>query len=421
MSIRDSIFVDVSNLNILYKSRDKFAVALNFSSGLDRLCVLSGVSPCIDVYLCVKPRPAGDGDMIIKELSLISFPFTCNKEEIDSIIKFFKGMRGVSNIYICNWVHNFIEVARVPTFTSVIFFADYVLRMDVKDKLLEAASFYLDAADFSSKNDEDPSFYGDVGLIDVNSIRAQYPEFSKVSKQQLVALAPLIACYKTTMKIDASQLLLEEESNSKDTENARDTKLPEQEDTDNIAENVKPSGVNDFEVSDSNVSGQHTSVATAEVTATSDNIAPKVRGKTPAIFKILGVAACFCAFIAGGLLGAFATELQPPMTESELLQSEAELASLQQLAFSYSSAHDKVSDLVGYLDYIGNSGVGQTLLGFESVPEGVNFSFSVKEKKDKETLISYLGQKYNVLSSSDLGASSADGGTTYRFSVVLSN
>lgn len=420
MSIRDSLFVDVSNLNVLYKSRDKFAAALNFSSGLDRLCVLSGVSPCIDVYLCVRPRPIGDGDMVIDELSMISLPFTCNKEEINSIIKFFKGMRGVSNIYICNWVHNFIEVARVPTFTSVIFYADYVMRMDVKDKLLEAINFYWDAADFSNKTDEDPSFYGDVGLIDANSIRAQYPEFANVSKQQLAALAPLIACYKTTMKIDALNLLETEEDTSKHEEEPKPSKSLELKEASNSTENVKPMASKEMEVSEGDSDSQHTSVKTVGAETTLDNITPKVRRKTPVMFKILGVVACFCAFVAGGLLGASATELQPSMTVSELLQAEAELSSLQQLAFSYSSAHSKVSDLVGYLDYVGNSGVGQTLLGFESVPEGVNFSFSVKEEKDKETLISYLGQKYTVLSSSDLGAFSVDGETTYRFSVVLS-
>lgn len=420
MAIHDSLFVDVSSLNVLYKSRDKFVTALNFSSGIDRLCVLTGTSPCVDVYLCVRPRSQGDGNLVIDELSLSAFPFTCDQEEIKSVVRLFSGMRGVSNIYICNWVHNFIEIARVPTFTSVVFYGDYVLRLDVKDKLLESCSFYRDVTDFSEKNEDDPSFYGDVGLVDVNSIKAQYPEFSSASKQQIAALAPLIMCYKTTMRVDASRFIGEpapQSSDAEDADTSAETPVPAAE-TEVTVEQLLATELSEPQ-EPIEISKEIESISKAVEDAPRDEeVTEKV--KTPSIYKFLGAVACICAFAASALFGMSTADLNPVMSVNEIADAEERLSALQQLAFSYAGAHTAASSLVEILTYAGESGVSYTLLGFESVPEGVSISFAVKEEKETEMLKEHLEQEYTVYSLSDLGATSQDGTTMYRFSVILS-
>ena len=77
MADKYCIFVDVDSLNVLYKCGDKFVAALSYSTSLDRLGeTLPALGAGFDIYLCMKPRAPGEGDLVIDELSITGLPFT---------------------------------------------------------------------------------------------------------------------------------------------------------------------------------------------------------------------------------------------------------------------------------------------------------------------------------------------------------
>ena len=143
MAEKYCIFVDLDSLNVLYKCGSKFVAALSYSSSIDRIGdTLPALGAGFDIYLCLKPRAPGEGDLVIDELSITGLPFTVDSEELYQVLRYFREYHGFGEVYLCNWVSNYIQSARVQTFKSVVYYGDRVAMLGVKDSILESFKLY---------------------------------------------------------------------------------------------------------------------------------------------------------------------------------------------------------------------------------------------------------------------------------------
>ena len=206
-----SVFVDMENLNVLFKTRDKFVAAMSFSNSIDRLFqLLPSLGIGYDVYLCFKPRAIGEGNCVINDLSTSGVPFTCDKDELLGCINLFAQQRGVGSVFVCNWLENYATWARVPDCKSVIYYGNRVALVEIESKMTCSMRMFSSVKEFtetSGLSDNESKLYGDNGLLDVNGILARYPEFNSVSKTQLTMLIPLIACNNTNCKMRSYEVI----------------------------------------------------------------------------------------------------------------------------------------------------------------------------------------------------------------------
>lgn len=199
----NALFVDVSNLNTLFKVGDRFVLGTSYLSCPDRIAIdAQALGASYDIYLSMLPRPKGEGDGVISALSIGGVPFTVLKEEVDKVIKLVENTPGVGTVYICNALANFAINARVPKFESVINYGSRVALFSVKDKMLETLKVYDSQSALFEDKGEEFTCYGDIDLLDVDAMKSQYSELSECSKSALVALAPLIASYHSPYNVD---------------------------------------------------------------------------------------------------------------------------------------------------------------------------------------------------------------------------
>ena len=405
MTERDSIFVDLETLNVVFKSDGRFTVALNFSSALDRLLSLvSSRKPGYDVYLVIKPRKAGTGDLVIDELSLTGFPCTVDREELIKVLGIFRKLHGVNDVYLCNWVHNYIACARVDNFESVFYYGSCVMKLTVESRLVKTVEFFNSQLEFHDAGNVDYSGYGDVGLVDTDGLVARYPELRDVKVPQLTVLAPIIHSYKSALKLETESLyseLLGSPKKEKVEEVAEEKSQPQ-----TIKEptpKVKPAAKKEEPV------GEDTPAQN-----------PKVRQRLTIAAKLF-VAASLCLSFALGvsLCMSFIASGAPSRSAEFYAEKDAKIAGLQGVATYYSNAVDTNRTLTERYEYAIQNQLGVTIVGFEHSVAETNFRCACASSDLMTSFEEYLGEKYIVVNSSNLGESERNGQTIYQFSVSV--
>lgn len=411
MAERNAVIVDLSTLNVVFKLGSTFVLTLNYSSGVDRLAeMLPSLGPGYDIYLCLKPRFEGEGDIVIDELSLTGLPCVADSEELYTVLKFFRDSSGVSDVYLCNWVANYIAVARVATFTSVFYYGERVVMLKVKDRLPEAFSCFDSQLQFTETVGEDFDGYGDLGLLDIDGIKAQYPELSGGSKAQLTAIAPLVQCYRTPMKLNTEELY-----------GRLEVKRCEKLDT-LPAATVKDEAV--VVADDPQVAVASEELPEPPVVPTSKKSLKEPmqfhRTPTPLLAKLLVGVSLVLAFGVGACAHIVLGTKAPAMNDGYYAQADARISGLQQLAVVYSSAYDTLKGVTAAFDYCQSADLGVSIAGFEYTMYNIVVRCACASEDISSAFTDYIAEKYTVISTNDLGMTEVDGQTVYQFSVMFS-
>lgn len=410
MADKYSLFVDLDSLNVLYKCGDKFVTALSHSSGIDRLCEIApSFGAGFDIYLCLKPRAPGEGDLVINELSIVGLPFTVDSEELYQVLKYFRDFRGFGEVYLCNWVNNYIQSARVQTFSSVVYYGDRVAKLEVKDGTLTDFSLYGSQREFEETSGSEYQGYGDVGLIDVDGFKAQYAEFSSASKAQITALAPLAHCYRTGLRMETGELFEKLKSSHEGGPKVINTYIKREH---------KPAPV----VADPNLMPKDVEEKPELVPdeGSKDILSEVPRRRTPLAAKLLATVTCLLALSVGVCFGITSKNPGPPNYSSYINQVQERVAQIAKLETVFTQASTFTTKTVEYLQFCQSSAVPITLLGFERSGEEFVIRYSCVSESDCQLFTDYVAEDYIITSSNSLGVAEVEGQTVYQYSLSFS-
>lgn len=411
MAERNAVIVDLSNLNVVFKLGTTFVLTLNYSSGVDRLAeMLPSLGPGYDIYLCLKPRFEGEGDIVIDELSLAGLPCVADSDELYTVLKFFRDSSGVSDVYLCNWVANYIAVARVATFTSVFYYGERVAMLKVKDRLPESFSCFDNQLQFTETVGDDFDGYGDLGLLDIDGIKAQYPELSGGSKAQLTAIAPLVQCYRTPIKLDTEELFGRLEVKRREKLDVLPT--PPVKDDVILA-------VEDPQIAVASEELPEPPVPSAPGKSVKESLHFR-KTPTPLLAKLLVGVSLVLAFGVGACAHTVFSAKTPALHEEFYAQADARISGLQQLAVVYTSAYNTLKGATSAFDYCQSSDLGVSIAGFEYTLDNIVVRCACASEDISSAFTNYIAEKYTVISTNDLGMTEVDGQTVYQFSVMFS-
>lgn len=413
MAGKSAVFVDLDSLNVLLKYEDKFVAALNYSGNIDRLgSAVLALGVGYDIYLCLKPRAPGEGDLVINELSITGMPFTTDAEELYQVLSFFRDYNGLSDIYLCNWVNNYIQVARVQTFESAIYYGDRVAYLNVKDGILEQFKVYKDRLEFEATYGPEYDGYGDLGLVDIDGFKAQYPEFSGVAKPQLVSIAPLAHCYRTAVKLNMWELYdkLKDARESGvplgNTYVEPEYKAPEvPEDPNNHPVEHEP---------------EKSSKPAAKKRRVEENpeVEPVVKkAPMPLYTKVLLLLSCLAAFLFGVTAGTVIRAPAPPDYSSYVSQVQSRVVQLQGISDVFSNADTFIGDARNALAYCEATDVPISIAGFERQQEQFVIRYFCMSESDNVAFSEYVGNNFTIVSSNNLGPAETEGQTVYQYTL----
>ena len=402
MSVRNAIFVDVENMNVLYKVKDRFVSVLSYVDNVERLSEMAAVlGTGYDIYLCVKPHVAGDGDMVLDELSIVGMPFTAKRDELVAMLKFFHGFPGVNTVYMCNWVHNYVASARVRTFDSVFYYGDGVMAIEVVDNTVYNVQYWEDQASFNRDYQVTDETYGDVGLLDVDGVRAQFSEVSELTHAALTAIAPVMHCYHTPVKLNTDELynaLIEGyEYGSKVTKLEAIKEDPAlQPSTEVEVEQVDPSAVK-----------------------AKSGKAVKLRGRNSIVTTALVTAAC----MAFAVLGATTVKsIQGPVvvgTPNYYMSIDSRVEDLEAVTAIYTDALTRSSNIKSVLATCQTSGLELTIVGFEYLDGNYSVRYNCVSPDQSLAFVELLGDKYTIVQDYTLGVVVVDGQQVQQYQVVF--
>lgn len=390
--IRNAAFVDLSNANVLFKQGGKFVVALNFADAVHRMNdAFQALGVGYDIYLCLKPRAPGEGDMVINELSIGGVPFTVDSRELRQVITFFRSFTGVSDVYLCNWLANFTSTSRVSSFESVIYYGNRVAHMTVKGKLVETFKIYHNQQDFYNSMPEGYNCSGDADIVDVDAIKAQYPELSDCATAQLVALAPIVRCYKTPIHIDTQELLerLELEAPPPVVSNEAPEPEPIEE-----PEEEKP---------------EPTPITYNEEEMAEHLVNVKARKRTPMPVRLLQVASFALALAVGCSAGILSGKADTKTGESYYIGLNNRREGLQELADVYLTAYATSEGMVERFKYCSMSELEVTVVGFEHSGRITEVRCVCASDGVFESFVDYLEKQYLIVETNDLGMVEVNG------------
>lgn len=409
---RNAVFVDPSTLNVLFKLDTKFVAALNYGSAINRLGeAICSLGAGYDVYLCLKPRAEGEGDIVLDELSMSGFPFVADSTELYRVLTFFRESNGVGDVYLCNWLHNFIATARVPSFKSVFYYGDRVAYIEVKERLLERFELYDNQLKFAESVGDQYNVYGDLGLTDVDGLKAQYPELIDGSKAQLTAIAPLVQTYRSPLKMKTDDLYEKLKAKFQRNEEAPiDNTVLNQEKPSAVS--VKPNIKSERPVTQSELTNSGPVVKEYE----KKNI---VRRRTPFLAKILVVLCALLSFSVG-VSANIALKSQDIVDDSYFSELDSKLSTMSTMSSVYTNSIENMSKFTELYEYITASELEVTVLGFEFTV-GANTVRCACASKDIATEYEeYIAKEYVVESTNDLGITGTQDQQVYQFSIMFS-
>lgn len=388
----DALFIDASNLNVLYKTGGKFVLGLSYLSCPEKLVIdAQALGNAYDIYVSMWPRPEGEGDRTIPGLSHGRVPFVVLEEELRAVLKYVSSFPGANNIYLCNALANFIIPSRVSNFQAVIPCGSRFALLDVKDKILDRLVMFNTQRDFYEVMGEDFTCYGDTDIVDVDTIRAQYPELAEFKKNVLIPLIPLITSYHSSYSITAAQCMEyldgpepEPEKKPVEPEIKKEAPLPEPVEVPKPKEPKKQKVKFDF---------------------------------VAALFAVI-----FCAamFVIG--LGYSTSDIEAAIRTQTVgasnFQNSAE--PYQRIQAIYDNNYGLAGDAVNVLSFAKVNENGVTVSRAEANIDGVRLSFSCASADVKDAFVAYLNTKF-VVSKVNEGdsISNTDGTVTQQYSAII--
>ena len=406
MSVRNAIFVDVENLNVIYKLRDRFVTALSYADNIERLSEMAAtLGTGYDIYLCMKPLMPGEGDIVLDELSVVGMPFSAKKADLLKLLKFFRGFYGANTVYLCNWIHNYVSSARVSTFESVLYYGSGIVRVEARDGDIADVKFWKDQQEFSQSSDVDDDTYGDLGLLDVDGLRAQFPEVSDMTNAALTAITPLLRCYHTPVKLD-TEALYEALAGDKPYGSS-------------VVQNDEP-----LVVTDDPAIAPSEEVNTPPVVIEDNDTrraAPKTRIPTRASSSALTMLLVVVSCVACAVLGAMHMEvLEGPETYGSpnfYSSVDERIADLNNLASIYREGATRATDLKNVYEFCVSTEAELTIVGFEFVNGDYTVRYNCVSNSESDAFADYLSTRYTVTSLNTLGVVAVDGQQVQQYRV----
>lgn len=390
--MNDAIFIDVSNLNVLFKYNGKFVLGTSYLSCPEKLAIdAQSLGNAYDIYLSMWPRPVGEGDVTIPDLAPGRVPFVALGEELQSIISYVEKFPGANNIYLCNALANFIIPSRVGNFSAVIPCGERYAFITVQDKILDSLAFFKNQREFYEVMGEDYSCYGDGDLVDVDSLRAQYPELAAFKKNNIVPLVPLIIAYRSNYKVALDAV--------KDALYGRVTE----------PEVPAPEPKKEAPIPEPEVEVRPEPVAK-----------PRPKMQMDFVSLALGCVACAGMFIGG--FGYAWRDVDATITTQSMSVSVAQKAidPLKKAQAIYDNGYSMAGTAADVLSYAKDTELGVNVSGLDMTAEGIRLSFSCGSSEVKDSYISYLNSKY-ITDSPHEGQpiSNTDGTETLQYTVTV--
>lgn len=393
----DALFIDVSNLNALYKVRSKFVLGTSYAGAPERLLMdAQALGGTFDVYLSLYPRVKGEGDVVIDSLSTPGMEFWALKSEIQAIFGLVEKIPGVGNIYLCNGLVAFLTPARVDNFHTVICYGHRYAHVTVKEKLPTEIKLYASQQDFYNAVGDEYSCYGDIDLIDVDNLRAQFPELEKVKRTTVIPLTSLImaeSCqYKALMEIVNQEIeayVPEKERKARKKKSSKEAQVVE--DPTQLA--VQPQPV---------------------------YVRKRLGERVDWFSAICAMALCACTLVLG-----FCYQFRDiDHAVESYLGSESSYNSASDyykyVQTVYTDSWGMAQKVGEFLNYSKKSELDITVSSLSGYTDRVVLQFNCKSTDVKDQFIYYLERHYTVNSVNQYGVlNNTDGTTTYEYGVTV--
>ncbi len=396
----NAIFIDTSNLNVLFKVNGKFVLGTNYSTCPDRIATdAQALGVSFDVYLSMWPRQRGESNYQINALSVGGVPFVVLREEVEAVLKLVDGVYGIGNVYLCNALANFVIQARVSNFQSVINYGSRVALLSVKDKMLESLKVYDTAEDLYNEQGENFSCYGDLDLIDVDAIKAQYGELTPFNKSILVPLSHLITSYHSPYNVEVEEVKKELGlSGYEPAEKPEDVPPPPSPPEPPKREPIKPI----YDDSD---------------------VGEPVRFKKPGIslLNVLLVIVILAGFAVSGLGYAFdKTQTQVAQLKQDIVPFQTEIERYTRYSGIYTGGYGLSGKAAEVMSYAQVNTCGMAVTNLTVYTDRIEILCNTVDPNALEDFVAYLSQQYTIGSTNNLDMNEGVGGTTiYNYNIVI--
>lgn len=388
--MNDKLFVDVTNLNVLYMMDGKFVLGANYSSCLDRLLIdAQALGSSFNVYLCLWPRLEGEGDVVIKGLSFGQSQFWALRSEIKALFSVFKAIPGVNTVYLCNALSGFVLHTRVENFQVVLRYGQRLLKIDAQGREPQELQVFSTQRELFETLGEDFSCYGDLDLVDVDDIRAKYPELSKFMRTTLVPLTSLIGCEQTVYKMSMEEAEAQIARYIPDWMAAEE---PEPEPVEEVPEVVEE--------------------PVQEVRK------PRERIDWLTAAMIAGI--CVCMFIAGYGYQFRGVEHTAQTYMNSVAPYQEEISFQNSIQVIYEQGPDRATVLADILAYAKSSELEVTIASMSGFTDNVVLQFNCNSTEVRDQFAYYLERKYTVAGINQYGSvNNTDGSVTYEYGATL--
>lgn len=385
------LYIDASNLNVLFEVDNKFCLGVNYSSNPERLALdIQALGSNYDVYISILPRFKDTGDVLIPGLNVGMAEFWALKAEIKAIFTAVSHFAGVNNIYLCNALSSFLGCARVDNFQTLMRYGSNYLLIDAHDRLPISARIFKTQREVYEELGEDFSCYGDLDLIDVDAIRAKYPELAKFRRAVLVPIAALIASKDTLCKLSMSDV------------NAQIARyVPEEEIIETVEE--EPEEI-------------------VEEIESAEEIVEQKKPREKIDWVSFGLIAAVC-------LGVFITGYGVPFTKVDsIVESYAEnlgsyqdeIAYQQSIETIYRESYGLSGEVADLLEYAKGSELEVTVSTVSGYNDRVALQFNCTSSDIKDQYVYFLERRYTVAGVNQYGTTNnTDGTITYEYGITL--
>lgn len=414
------VFLDPARMNVVYKKNNRFVLAINYSTCPERIALDSMALPSGScAYIALLPLAAGEGDYVIDALSYGAVSFEVCAKEIVDLYNLFRNVTKIKTIYVCNALATTASVARVPTYESAVFYGNRVAVYSVEDKMLSNLEIYDSIDELYQARGDGFNCYGDVDLIDTNSLSSRYNELSELRPAEISHLACLFASYNTSFKIDI-QDIIEDCMEIVEGKLAREVEKP-----------VKPKELSEEEVQEVEKTADEYStkirtpakihkperelkVRNAEQSVNKTGVNHSRRKPKFGAFGILPVlvSVCSCFTIGASIgLGQVTNKAVETGTPEDALVLAA---NAKQLGLIFDDSLGKCNYVSELYTFAKASGLNVTVEGFSSDTEAATVRAVIEGDDTMEKYIAYLETKYMVLSSDNLSITDGENGNVYE-------
>lgn len=388
----NGLFIDISNLNTLYKVDGKFCLGVNYSSCASNIVIdAQALGSSFDVYLSLLPRIKEEGDAVIQALSIGQVPFYVQTEEVDAAFALVEKIPGVNNIYLCNALANFLLPARVSNYNAVLCYGSRYAFVEVTDRMLASFRVFNTQREFYAEMGEEYTCYGDMDLVDVEKLRSWYPELVQLKNNVLVPLVSLVTSYRSTYKVS-----IEEARHQM----AVGIVAPEKQEPVEVPATREEAP----ELPDYNT----------------EELTPKDKKHRDWVVGIAGLVATV-AFVAAGV-GYQLRDLSSQIAtyNNEELQYSALNSNYEAISNVYYAGYGTAGKGSSVLTYIRSSDLAVQIVASEIYSDRQIIRFSCDDSEIKDNLVAYLQQKYTVGEVNELGTSlDADHNTLFEYGITV--